>query len=426
MVWIAVAVFVVAYVLIATDKVQRVAVALGGAAVVLAVGVVGADDVFYSPDTGIDWNVIILLLGMMVIVGVLKQTGVFEFLAIWVTKRARGQPFSLMVMLCTLTGIASAALDNVTTVLLVAPVILVICERLGVRPVPYLIAVALASNIGGAATLVGDPPNIIIASRAGLSFNDFLIHMAPLVLVLFVVFIGLVRVLFRNSFTADPRRVAEVMSLSERDAIKDPRLLVRCLVVVAAVLTGFVLHPVLHLEPSMVALFGAGILVISTKLRADAYVEAVEWETLAFFVGLFIMVGALAKVGALDQLAQAFTAVSGNNLGGAVVLLVLGAGVLSALVDNIPFVATMSPVVARLVSTGGALEGETGLWWALALGADLGGNATAIGASANVVILGIAQRNGHPITFWEFAKYGSVVAAVSLALALPYVWLRYV
>ncbi|HEY8454994.1 MAG TPA: ArsB/NhaD family transporter [Actinopolymorphaceae bacterium] len=422
--WIPVAVFVVAYLLIVHDKLPRFAVALAGAAIVTSVGVVGAHDIFYSEHTGIDWNVIFLLLGMMIIVGVLRHTGVFEYLAIWCAKRARGAPYRLMVLLCLLTAVASALLDNVTTVLLVAPVTILVCERLGLRPVPFLVAEVLASNIGGTATLVGDPPNIIIASRAGFGFNDFLIHLAPLAALLLVVFFVLARVLFAKDFTVDPERVAAVMELNEREAISDLKLLRRSLVVLAAVLAGFVLHSVLHVEPSIVALLGAGLLVLVTQLSASAYMEDVEWETLLFFAGLFIMVGALVKVGVIDTLARQLTAATGGDAGRGVLLLLFGSAVLSALIDNIPFVTTMSPVVAQLVDSG-PLAGEQVLWWALALGADLGGNATAIGASANVVVLGIAKRNGHPISFWEFTKYGLVVAGVTVLLSLPYLWLRY-
>jgi len=241
---------------------------------------------------------------------------------------------------------------------------------------------------------------------------------------LLVVFFVLARVLFAKDFTVDPERVAAVMELNEREAISDLKLLRRSLVVLAAVLAGFVLHSVLHVEPSIVALLGAGLLVLVTQLSASAYMEDVEWETLLFFAGLFIMVGALVKVGVIDTLARQLTAATGGDAGRGVLLLLFGSAVLSALIDNIPFVTTMSPVVAQLVDSG-PLAGEQVLWWALALGADLGGNATAIGASANVVVLGIAKRNGHPISFWEFTKYGLVVAGVTVLLSLPYLWLRY-
>ena len=424
MLWVAVVVFVVVYGLIASEKVNRVVAALAGAGVVLAVGIVGPDDAFFSEETGVDWNVVFLLFGMMVIVGVLRQTGVFEYVAIWATKRARGKPFRVMTLLCLITAVASAGLDNVTTVLLIAPVTLLVCDRIGVRPVPFLIAEALASNIGGTATLIGDPPNLIVASRAGLTFNDFLVNLAPLVVVLLVVFVGLSRVLFRRDFEADPEQVAEVMELDEREAIRDRKLLARSLVVLAAVLAAFSLHSVLHLEPSVVALLGAGTLVAISGLSPETYLEEIEWETLLFFAGLFILVGSLVKTGAIDILASGLAAAAGDSPDRAMMLLLWGSAVLSALVDNIPYVATMAPVVQQLVESG-PLAGKEGLWWALLLGADLGGNATAIGASANVVVTGIAKRNGHPISFWEFTRYGSVVALVTLAVSTPYLLLRY-
>jgi Na+/H+ antiporter NhaD/arsenite permease-like protein len=391
----------------------------------LAIHATNAEAAFFDEATGVDWNVIFLLLGMMVIVGVLKQTGVFEYLAIWAAKRARGRPYQLMVLLVVITAVASALLDNVTTVLLIAPVTFLVCERLALPVAPYLIAEVMASNIGGAATLVGDPPNIIIASRANLSFNDFLVHMAPMVIVLMVVFIGLCRVLFRRSVRYDPARATEIMSLNEREAIKDRRLLWQSLVVLAVVMAAFVLHPVLHYEPSVVAILGAGVLVAATKVTASEAISEVEWPTLTFFAGLFVLVGALVHTGVIGQISQAAAGATDGRLGLATMGLLGASAGLSAIVDNIPYVATMSPIVADLVqSTGGEGPAQV-LWWALAFGADLGGNATAVGAAANVVVLGIAARNGTPISFWQFTKYGLVVTAVTVSLCVPYLWLRY-
>jgi Na+/H+ antiporter NhaD/arsenite permease-like protein len=421
----AIIVFTIVYVLIATERINRVVAALAGAGVLLAVGVMGSDEAFFSRDTGIDWNVIFLLFGMMVIVGVLRQTGVFEYVAIWAAKRAKGRPFRVMALLCLITAVASAGLDNVTTVLLIAPVTLLVCERIGVRPVPFLIAEALASNIGGTATLVGDPPNLIVASRSGLGFNDFLVNLAPIVVVMLVAFVAVSRFLFRKDFAASPDQVAEVMELDEREAIQDPALLVRSLIVLGLVLAAFTLHGVLHLEPSVVALLGAGLLVAISGLRPQTYLVDVEWETLLFFAGLFILVGSLVKTGVIDLLAGGLTGLTGNSLPTAMMLILWGSAALSAIVDNIPFVATMTPVVDQLVGSGGPFAGKDGLWWALVLGADLGGNATAIGASANVVVAGIAKRNGHTLGFWEFTKYGAVVAVITLTIATPYLLLRY-
>jgi len=422
--WAAIAVFTIAYALIATEKIHRVAAALGGAAVMFLIGATDAEHAFFSEEAGIDWNVIFLLLGMMLIVAVLKRTGAFEYVAIWAAKRAGGRPFRVMVILVVVTAVASAALDNVTTVLLIAPVTFLVCDRLGVPAAPFLIAEALASNVGGTATLVGDPPNIIIASRAGLSYNDFLVHLAPLVVLLMVVFVGLCRVLFRSAFRYDPQRAAEIASLRERDAIQDGRLLVVSLAVLGVVTAAFVLHTVLHLEPAVVALVGGLLLLALSRLDAELVTKDVEWPTLVFFAGLFVMVGSLVATGVIDEISRAAIEATEDKLFVASMMLLWGSAVLSAIVDNIPYVATMSPVVAELVRADGTDQSQV-LWWALALGADLGGNATAVGASANVVVLGIAERAGRKITFWQFTKYGLVVAAVTIALAMPYLWLRY-
>ncbi|GAB2485561.1 ArsB/NhaD family transporter [Streptosporangium sandarakinum] len=423
--WLTVAIFLVAYALIATEKVNRVAAALGGAGIMLVIHATDGRAAFFSEHSGIDWNVIFLLLGMMIIVGVLKQTGVFEYLAIWAAKRARGRPFRLMVLLLVITALASALLDNVTTVLLIAPVTFLVCERLALPVAPFLIAEAMASNIGGAATLVGDPPNIIIASRGGLTFNDFLVHLAPLAVVLMVVFIGLCRLLFRRAFVYDPERAAEIMQLNEREAIADRRLLWQSLTVLVLVLAAFVLHPVLHYEPSVVAILGAGILVAVTRVTTEEAIREVEWPTLVFFAGLFVMVGALVETGVIKQVSQAAVEATQGRLGVATLGLLWISAVISAIVDNIPYVATMSPIVAELVNANGGNGPAQVLWWALALGADLGGNATAVGAAANVVVLGIAARNRTPISFWEFTKYGLVVTFATVAVATPYLWLRY-
>jgi Na+/H+ antiporter NhaD/arsenite permease-like protein len=422
--WAAVVVFVGAYALIISEKIHRVAVALGGAGLMLAIRATDDQSAFYSEHSGIDWNVIFLLMGMMMIVGVLKKTGMFEYLAIWSAKKARAKPFRVMAMLVVITALASALLDNVTTVLLIAPVTLLVCERLALPAVPFLIAEVMASNIGGTATLVGDPPNIIIASRAGLTFNDFLVHLAPIVVVLVIALLVLCRVMFRKSFVYDGDRAAEIMALEEREAIRDRTLLVQGLVVLALVVVGFVLHPVLHYEPSVVALLGAGLLIAISTAETREVLQEVEWPTLAFFAGLFIMIGGLIETGVIGEISKALAdAIGDNELGGSMTMLSASA-VLSGIVDNIPYVATMAPITSDLVQNMGAGSDHV-MWWALALGADLGGNATAIGASANVVVLGIAERNRQPITFWQFTKYGLVVTGVTVSLALGYVWLRY-
>jgi Na+/H+ antiporter NhaD/arsenite permease-like protein len=422
---LALTVFVVAFFFIATEKVNKVKVVLVAAGVMAVFGLIPGAEVFFSEHEGIDWNVIFLLFGMMIIVGIIKQTGVFDYLAIWAAKKSQGRPYRLMVMLMAITAIASPFLDNVTTIMLVAPVTIMVCARLAIPAAPYLIAEVLASNIGGAATLIGDPPNIVIGSRAGLTFNDFLVHMAPIVVVVFAVFVLMTRVMFRRSFHYNPDRVAEVMALQERRAITDPQLLLRCMIVLALVVAGFGLHAVVHVEPSMVALLGAGLMMLVARPDVNETLREVEWPTLVFFMGLFVMVAGLVHTGVIATVGTWAVGAVGDNFFGAATALLFGSAVLGAFFDNIPYVATMTPIVEGLVAQ--APDAGTGqaLWWAFALGADFGGNGTAVAASANVVAIGIAARSGQPISFWQFTKYGLLVTAVSSVMAWGYVWLRY-
>ncbi|WP_326639835.1 ArsB/NhaD family transporter [Streptosporangium sp. NBC_01755] len=422
---LALGIFLVAFFFIATEKVDKVKVVLVAAGAMAVLGLIPGSEVFFSEHEGIDWNVIFLLLGMMVIVGIVKQTGIFDYLAIWAAKRSKGDPYRLMVMLMVITAVASPFLDNVTTIMLVAPVTVVVCDRLRIPAQPYLIAEVLASNIGGAATLIGDPPNIIIGSRAGLTFNDFLVHMAPVVVVIFVAFVLLTRVLFKGSFQYNPERVAAVMALQERRAITDPKLLVRCLAVLAAVVAGFGLHAVLHIEPSIVALVGAGVMLLLSRISVSEVLAEVEWPTLVFFMGLFVMVAGLVETGVIATVGTWAIEAVGDDYFLAATSLLFGSSVLGAFFDNIPYVATMAPVVEGIVAQ--APDAATGqaLWWAFALGADFGGNGTAVAASANVVAIGIAARTGHPISFWQFTRYGIVVTVLSTLMAWAYVWLRY-
>ncbi|MEV5764507.1 ArsB/NhaD family transporter [Micromonospora sp. NPDC052213] len=421
----ATAIFVVAFVFIATEKINRVAVVLGAAGLMALLGLVPGSHVFYEQHAGIDWDVIFLLLGMMIIVGVIKQTGVFEFLAIWAAQRSRGRPFRLMVLLMAITAALSPFLDNVTTVMLVAPITISVCRRLGVPAAPYLIAEVLASNIAGAATLIGDPPNIIIGSRAGLSFNDFLMHMAPVTLLMFLAFLVLARVMFRRSFVHHPERFEAVRDMDARAAITDPRMLVRCLVVLGLVMAGFMLHTVIHVDVAVVALLGAGLMVLVTRADTSAYLAEVEWPTLVFFTGLFVMVAGLTETGVIGLIGEWASDAVGDNFFTAATGLIFGSAVLGAFFDNIPYTATMAPIVENLVA--GAPDPVTGeaLWWSFALGADLGGNGTAVAASANIVVLGIAARAGDPISFWQFTRYGIVTTVLTTVIAWGYVWLRY-
>lgn len=327
-----------------------------------------------------------------------------------------------MILLVAVTGLASALLDNVTTVLLIAPVTLLMCDRLAINAAPYLMAEVFASNIGGAATLVGDPPNIIIASRGGLSFND---HMTPIVVLLMVVFVAMVPRLFRGCFDADPDRVAGIMSLNERDAISDARLLIKCGVVLLLVFAAFLTHTTLHIAPSVVALFGAGVLILISRLERSDYLASVEWDTLLFFAGLFIMVGALVKTGVIDDLAHMAADATGGDALLTVMLIRAVSAPVSGIVNTIPYVAAISPIVVKLAAAVPDPDQSHALWWALVLGGDFGGNLTAVGASANVVMLGIARRADNPVSFWEFTRKGVIVTAMSIVLSAAYLWLRY-
>ncbi|MFG1933211.1 SLC13 family permease [Mycobacterium sp. NPDC048908] len=422
---LALTIFVGAFWFIATERAPKVKTVLVAAGLMTVLGLTPGSKVFYSEHEGIDWNVIFLLLGMMIIVGVIKQTGLFDFLAIWAAKRSRGKPFRLMVMLMVITAIASPILDNVTIIMLVAPVTLVICDRLRIAAQPFLIAEVLASNIGGAATLIGDPPNIIIGSRAGLTFNDFLVNMAPAVAVIFALFVVFTKLLFRKDLRANSIHLEEVMALQERRAIKDPKLLVRSLAVLTVVIIGFGLHSVLHVAPSIVALLGAGGMLLATNIDVAEVLPEVEWPTLVFFMGLFAMVAGLVHTGVIGWLGDAAITMFADDFFLAATGLLFGSAVLGAFVDNIPYTATMTPVVEGMAAQAPDVETGRALWWAFALGACFSGNGTAIAASANVVAVGIAQRAGHPISFWRFTRYGIIVTLLSTALAWVYVWLRY-
>jgi Na+/H+ antiporter NhaD/arsenite permease-like protein len=424
LIWGSVIVFLVAYGFIATEKLNRVAVVSAGAAAMILLGATGADEAFYSHATGIDWNVIFLLLGMMIIVGVIHKTGLFEFLAVKAIQLAKGNPRSAFVYILLLVAFASALLDNVTTILLAVPMTFLVAKYLKVNPVPFILGEVFISNIGGAATLIGDPPNIIIASKANLDFNAFLIHMTPIALIVLAVIIPLLVLMFKKALVNSPEDRKSVMSLDAASYISDKGLLVKSLLVLTTVIIAFVLHSVLHLEPSIVAMMGAGLLVLISKLKPEQFAKDVEWGTLVFFAGLFIMVGALVNVGALKIVADYIGEAVGGNAPLAAGVVVVVSAVVSGIVDNIPYVASMTPVISQLNEQITSINND-GLWWALALGADFGGNMTIVGASANVVAIGLAHAAGYKISFWQFAKYGVPVTVISTLIALPYVLIRY-
>jgi Na+/H+ antiporter NhaD/arsenite permease-like protein len=416
--WIAAAIFVVAYVLIAIERWDRTVVAMIGGLLVVTIGVIDQHEAFAA----IDLNVIFLLAGMMVIASVLARTGFFDWLAIRSVIFSGGHPIRLLLILATVTAVLSAFLDNVTTVVLMTPVILSVAHRLGISPVPYLISLILASNIGGTATLIGDPPNILIGSAAGLGFDDFLVNLAPVTVVVFLAYLVIVRIAFRGHLQVPDERREAALERTEDDAIKDKPLMVKALVVAGATIVGFLVHSVIGVEPATIALLGAMTLILVAGIDAHKALREIEWSTLFFFVGLFILVEAIVQVGIVGGIADRLAEATKGQPEAATLGLLWFSAIASAIIDNIPYTATAIPVVQRLAEGGMAVEP---LWWALALGACLGGNLTIVGASANVVVSNVAQRAGHPIRFGEFLRYGSVVVLASMVISTAYLWLRY-
>lgn len=437
---LALLIFGVCYALIMTERLHKTIVALFGSALMISLGVVSQEEAFYSHEFGVDYNVVFLLIGMMVIINIVRETGLFEVLAIWAAQRADARPFRLLVLLAILTAVLSAMLDNVTTVLLMAPVTLAITKRLELNPVTFLITEALASNIGGAATLVGDPPNIMIASKAELTYLDFLIVLGPIVVIIMVAFLTALWLIFGRTMTVAPHLREAVLALSSREFVPDEAFLRRCLFLLAVVNVGFCVHSLVHLEPATIALLGASLFMVIGHARRKpedteelTYLAEVEWKTIFFFIGLFILVGGLVKVGVIRYLADQLVTVTRGNLTGSTMAVLWGSAILSAAVDNIPYVAAMNPLIVDLARS---LHPEMTdyvalvhqpdiipLWWSLALGACLGGNGTIIGASANVVIVDIARKSGYRITFWQFFKFGVPVMIGSVTLSAIYLWL---
>jgi Na+/H+ antiporter NhaD/arsenite permease-like protein len=427
-------IFILVYVLIVVEKWHKSVVALAGASAVLLLKLVTQDNAFHSEELGVDWNVIFLLIGMMILISIMRETGIFQWTAIKSAKVGRGEPFRILVIFCIVTAVLSALLDNVTTVLLIAPVTIVVARELQVDAVPYLIAEALASNIGGTATLIGDPPNIMIASRAELSFNQFLIHLSPVVAVILVVFLFTIKFIWGNRLRTSPELKARILAMDEREALGNRRLLVQSLGVLTLVMVGFVMHHRLGLQPATIALSGAALLLVLSMHEPHKVLHEVEWTTLFFFIGLFIVIGAVVKVGLITILSNKALAFTKGNLFATSMLVLWFSAFASAIVDNIPYVATMNPLIIDMAKdlwpgqTGHALLHHVQLmpiWWSLALGACLGGNGTAIGASANVIICGLSEKAGYPISFKRFTLYGMPLMIESVAISMVYVWLRY-
>jgi Na+/H+ antiporter NhaD/arsenite permease-like protein len=411
------AIFGVTYLLIATERLHKTLAAMAGGVAMVLLGIVTQEQAFEE----IDFNVIFLLAGMMILAGIIRKTGVFGWIAVRAARFAGGDPYRILVVLSIITAVASAFLDNVTTVVLVGPITLFLAARLGMNPFPFLMSEILASNIGGASTLIGDPPNILIGSAAGLDFGAFLVNMAPLSVILMAVYLVAARWLFRDLLTADSELRARLLELNERDMITNPGLLRRSLVVLGLTLVGFLLHGALHLEPATVALAGAVVLMIIARESPEEVLREVEWPTLFFFIGLFMLIAGVIEIGLIDAVADAIVAITGGALAGTSLLVLWLSAFLSGIIDNIPYTATMIPVVEQLDRG----QPNDALWWALAMGADLGGNATIIGASANVILAGMAEREGHPIRFGQFLRYGLPVTVGTMLIATVYLWLRF-
>jgi len=417
-VWIAGAIFVIAYALIAIERWDRTLIALLAGFAVVLLGIIDQHAAFEA----IDLNVIFLLAGMMVIAGALAQTGFFEWLAIRSVRLSRGDPMRLLLILATVTAFLSAFLDNVTTVVLMTPITLSVARRLDVSPMPYLISQILASNIGGTATLIGDPPNILIGSAARLDFTEFLVNLGPATVAVFVAFAVIMRVVFRGALQVPSERREAALEMTEAVTITNRRLLARSLAVFALVSLGFLFHSALGLEVATIALLGATLIMLLGGLDPHEAFREVEWSTLFFFVGLFVLVEAVVQVGIVGGIAEGLAQLTRGDVGLASIGLLWFSAFASAIVDNIPYTATAIPVVDQLIAGG---MDDRPLWWSLALGACLGGNLTIVGASANVVVANLAIRGGHTIKFFEFMRYGALVVLASLFISTVYVWFRY-
>ncbi len=411
-------IFVVVYGLIVVDRWDRTLIAMIGGLAAVLLGIVSQQRAFAA----VDLNVIFLLVGMMVMAAVLAETGFFDWLAIRSVRLSNGHPIRLLLILAVVTAVVSAFIDNVTTVVLMTPVTLSVAKRLDISAKPFLISSIFASNIGGTATLIGDPPNILIGTAAGLGFDAFLVNLLPVIILVFIAFAGIMWLSFRHQLRVPDERRLLAVERTEEKAIKDRPLMIRALVVTGLTIVGFLLHSVIHVEPATLALLGAAVLMLIGGLNVHRTLKEIEWSTIFFFVGLFILVEALIDVGILQGVAEELAKIANGNAGVATIgILWISAGV-SAIVDNIPYTATAIPVVKHLAL--GGIPAEP-MWWALSLGACLGGNLTIVGASANVVVANISERAGDPIRFSEFAKYGSVVVLASMVICTGYLWVRY-
>jgi Na+/H+ antiporter NhaD/arsenite permease-like protein len=417
----AIAVFLVVYAILVWDKINRAVVALLGAGAVVISGVQDQE----TAVLGIDFNTIGLLVGMMIIVNICQKTGMFQFLAIKSAKAVKGEPWRMLVALACVTAILSAFLDNVTTVLLVTPLTLLIVDEMKLSPYPFLVSQILASNIGGTATLIGDPPNIMIGSAADLSFMDFVWNVAPAMPIVMLVTFAPLKFIYGRHMKVDDAVKRKVLEFDEYAALKDRALLWKCLLVLAAVVAGFVLQERLELRPATIAMAGAAVLLLVSAHNFDAVMEKLEWTTIFFFIGLFVVVHGLVEVGVIKALATRALELTGGDLVITTYLILWVSAVASAFVDNIPFVATMIPMIHDMGDAFGGAHKVEVLWWALSIGACLGGNGTIIGASANVIIAGMAHKAGHPISFIKFFFLAFPLMLLSIIVCTIYMLIRY-
>ncbi|MHB1652253.1 MAG: ArsB/NhaD family transporter [Desulfitobacteriaceae bacterium] len=419
---LALIIFVLTYALIMSEKVHRAIAALLGGMVLIIAGVLSQETAIEH----IDWNTLGLLIGMMIVVGITRRTGVFQYLALWAVRIAKGEPIRILIALATVTAIVSAFLDNVTTVLLIVPITFTIADKLDVNPIPFLISQVLASNIGGTATLIGDPPNIMIGSQAGLGFMDFLINLTPVIIVIHIVTMGIFWLIYRRSMQVPEELKVAICQVNPNEQITDSTLLRKSSGVLALIIVTFVVHQFLHLESATIALTGAALLMLIAKEEPEDILLSVEWPSIFFFLGLFIVVGGLVETGLIDRLAQWAMNVTAGDFRLTGMLILWLSAIASAFVDNIPFVATMIPLIKEMGHLGGLTPAALQpLWWALSLGACLGGNGTLIGASANVIVAGLAEKNGFKIRFIPFMKLAFPLMLVSIMISSVYLWFVY-
>lgn len=419
---------IVAYIFIALEKIPKVTIALLGAAITIVLGLVSQTKVvngLINPHyfiNFIDFNVIFLLVSMMVIVSITTRSGVFNWIANELLKFTKGHPIKILFALGAFTAVTSAFLDNVTTVILVMPITFAIAKKLDVDPIPYLLTEIFASNIGGTATLIGDPPNIIIGSAGGLSFMDFLKELTPVVLVIIVVVLSLLSFIFRKKLVASEDKMNAIAQIDNSHSIVDKNLMIRSTIILALVILGFMLHDTIHIETCVVAMLGASFLLIFEK--PSDILKDVEWNTIFFFIGLFIIIGGLEASGGIRLMAEWILKVTQGSQAATSMIILWASGVISGIIDNIPYTATMAPMIVEIEKTMGQAYAFP-LWWALSLGACLGGNMTIIGAAANVIVSENANKEGHPISFMRFLKYGVAIVAISLVISTVYIYLRF-